>query len=85
MTQKTTAVPKQLTLFSTTRQSRYAVFSCGAQADGHVSSSRPTSLFPPALQYFGNEDHEAERYDTALAKYQQASLKTTTRYGGDQG
>lgn len=59
--------------------------SCGAQADGHVSSSRLNSLSLSALQYFGNEDHEAERYDTALAKYQQASLKTTTRYGEDQG
>lgn len=31
-----------------------------------------------ATQYFGNEMHEAKRYDAALAQYEQAALKTTT-------
>ena len=38
--------------------------------------SRPRFSSP---QYFGNEAHEADRYDKALARYQEASLKTTTR------
>lgn len=30
------------------------------------------------VKYFGNELHEAQRYDAALAHYEQAALKTTT-------
>ncbi|EDQ89783.1 uncharacterized protein MONBRDRAFT_20835 [Monosiga brevicollis MX1] len=30
------------------------------------------------VKYFGNETHEAERYDKALKKYEHASLKTAT-------
>ncbi|XP_014255773.1 ATP-binding cassette sub-family B member 7, mitochondrial isoform X1 [Cimex lectularius] len=30
------------------------------------------------VKYFNNEDHEVRRYDNALARYQAASLKTTT-------
>ena len=30
------------------------------------------------FQYFNNEHYEANRYDEVLAKYEQASLKTTT-------
>jgi len=30
------------------------------------------------LQYFTNEKYEAERYDKVQAKYEEASLKTTT-------
>ena len=30
------------------------------------------------MQYFGNEQHEAQRYDASLAKYEAAALKTTT-------
>ena len=32
----------------------------------------------PAMQYFGNEQHEADRYDESLAKFQTASLKTAS-------
>ena len=31
-------------------------------------------------QYFGNEQYEAERYDQSLKKYEEASLKTATRF-----
>ena len=31
-----------------------------------------------SLQYFNNEQYEADRYDKALKKYETASLKTTT-------
>lgn len=30
------------------------------------------------MQYFTNEKYEAERYDKVQAKYEEASLKTTT-------
>jgi ABC-type multidrug transport system fused ATPase/permease subunit len=35
-------------------------------------------LYGVSLQYFTNEKYEAERYDKLLAKYETASLKTTT-------
>lgn len=30
------------------------------------------------MQYFNNEEYEAERYDQVLAKYEVGALKTTT-------
>lgn len=30
------------------------------------------------LQYFNNEKYEADRYDSSLKKYEEASLKTST-------
>ena len=31
-----------------------------------------------SLQYFNNEEFEADEYDKSLAKYESAALKTTT-------
>ena len=30
------------------------------------------------MQYFNNEEYEAERYDRVLGKYEEGALKTTT-------
>ena len=35
-------------------------------------------LPPPVFQYFNNEKYEADQYDAVLAKYEHASLKTST-------
>ena len=35
-------------------------------------------LTPPVFQYFNNEKYEADQYDAVLAKYEHASLKTST-------
>lgn len=38
----------------------------------------PLLTFVPPRQYFNNELYETDRYDAVLAKYEEASLKTTT-------
>lgn len=37
-----------------------------------------TNFYIYVYQYFNNELYEAERYDSALKKYEDASLKTST-------
>ena len=36
------------------------------------------ACFQPSPQYFNNEKYEVEKYDVSLAKYERASMKTTT-------
>lgn len=49
------------------------------QADNEAGNKAIDSLINyETVKYFNNEHHEAEKYDKYLAKYEDASLKTTT-------
>jgi ATP-binding cassette subfamily B protein len=49
------------------------------QADTEANTKAVDSLLNyETVKYFGNEDHEARRFDLALADYQQAAVRTRT-------
>ena len=49
------------------------------EADNEASTKAIDSLLNfETVKYFGNEDHEAERFDRSLAKYEKAAVKTWT-------
>ena len=49
------------------------------EADGHANTRAVDSLLNyETVKYFGNEAHEARRYDESLARYESASVKSQT-------